>query len=84
MDLSCVRHARTLEAWVIGYYLFLQVGGIPFTRAMAISTGKVLACAGRGKHHVLFLNCKTVYAFKNNNQFMFLNCISKHEGNQRW
>lgn len=78
MDLPFVKHARTLEAWVVGYYLSLQLGGdsFHFTHAMAISIGKILACEDRGKHHLLFLNCKTVYIFKNNNQFMFLNCIS--------
>lgn len=85
MDLPCVKHSRTLEAWVVGYCLSLQVGGIffLFAPAMEISIGKMLAHEDRGKHHLLLLSCKTVYVFKQNNHLMFLNCISKHEGNQR-
>lgn len=44
-----------------------------FTQAMEISIGKMLACEDRGKHNLLFFNCKTVYVFNNNNNpLMFL------------
>lgn len=71
-----------LGGWVLpvlagGWDFFL------FAPAMEISIGKMLAHEDRGKHHLLLLSCKTVYVFKQNNHLMFLNCISKHEGNQR-